>query len=242
MTVLRSLAFNVAFGVVTIVMGLIGLPLLLAPGRWTHVYARVWTGVCMTLLRWIVGLEFEIRGTPPTGAALIAAKHQSAWETLALELILPAPAFVMKQTLLWTPPFGPYLWKAGMIAIDRSAGGKAIRRLVDGAAEAFEENRPVVIFPEGTRRDPGAEPSYHPGIAAVYRGLRSSVVPVALNSGLFWGRNAFAKRPGRIIIEFLEPIESGLDRRGFMAQLEDRIETATRALVQESENQARIVG
>ena len=242
MTAFRSLLFNVAFGVVTIAMGILGIPLFLAPGRWTHAYARLWTGACMTLLRWTVGLEFEIRGTLPTGAALIAAKHQSAWETLALALILPSPAFVMKQTLLWTPPFGPYLWKAGMIAIDRSAGGRAIRRLISGAAEAFAENRPVVIFPEGTRRDPGAAPSYHPGIAAVYRGLGTSVVPVALNSGVFWGRNAFAKRPGRIIIEFLEPIESGLDRRAFMVQLENRIETATRVLVQEAEDQARIVG
>ena len=222
-------------------MGILGLPLFLGPRHWTHAYARLWTGICMALLRLISGLKFEIRGKPPTGAALIAAKHQSAWETLALEFILPSPAFVMKQTLLWAPPFGPYLWKAGMIAIDRNAGAQAIRLLVKGAASALNENRPVVIFPEGTRRDPGAEPSYHTGIAAVYGGLAVPVIPVALNSGMFWGRNTFAKRPGRIIIEFLEPIEAGLDRRDFMAQLENRIETATGALIQEAKDQARIV-
>jgi len=235
MTWLRSFSFNLAFAVATLVLGLIGLPVLLGPRHWASAYGRFWARVCMTLLRVIVGLRWEVRGTPPHGAALIAAKHQSAWETLAFTLILDRPAFIMKRSLLWAPPFGPYLAKAGMVAIDRGGGSKTIRAMLAAAADMAATGRPIVIFPEGTRKDPHAAPDYHPGVAALYRALDAPLVPVALNSGVFWGRNSFAKRPGKIVVEFLEPIDPGLDRKTFMALLEDRIETATRRLVEESE-------
>lgn len=241
MTMLRSILFNLAFGILTLTMALIGLPLFLAPRPWIFAYGRIWAGACAWLLRHVVGLDWEVRGTPPVGAALVAAKHQSAWETLMLTVMLDQPAFIMKQALVWTPPFGPYLWKAGMIAIDRSAGAAAIRQMRAGAARVLAEGRPVVIFPEGTRRAPGAPPAYLPGVAALYRGVEAPTVPVALNSGLFWGRNAFAKRPGRIVVEFLEPIAPGLERRAFMAILEDRIETATGALIEEAEQARRVI-
>ncbi len=241
MNALRSLAFNLAFGLATLALGLIGLPVLLGPRRWASTLGRIWANVCMALLRWIVGLDWEVRGTAPEGAALVVAKHQSAWETLALTLILHEPAFVLKRALLWQPPFGPYLRKAGMIAIDRDAGSKAIRQMLARAAEVLAAGRAIAIFPEGTRRAPGAPPAYLPGAAALYRGLDCPVIPVALNSGVFWGRNAFAKRPGRIVLEFLEPIPPGLNRHAFMARLENEIETATRRLVQEAEETAGIV-
>lgn len=241
MTVVRSLLFNLAFGLATVAMGVVGLPVFLAPGRWASAYGRLWARVCMFLLKWIVGLDWEVRGAPPAGAALVVAKHQSAWETLALTLLLNRPAFVMKRSLLLTPPFGPYLAKAGMVAIDRSAGAQAIRRMTAGARAAMAEGRAVAIFPEGTRRAVGAPPAYRSGAAALYRGLGVEAVPVALNSGLYWGRNAFAKRPGRIVVEFLEPIPPGLDRRAFMARLENAIETATDRLVQEAEQTGGIV-
>lgn len=241
MTALRAILFNIAFAIATLALGVIGLPLLLAPSSAIYGIGRLWARVCMFCLKRIVGLDWEVRGAPPPGAALVAAKHQSAWETLALTLLLERPAFVMKRSLLWAPPFGPYLAKAGMVAIDRSGGSKTIRGMTTAAAAAIEEGRAVVIFPEGTRRAVGAPPAYHPGVAALYRGLDTPVAPVALNSGLFWPRNAFMKRPGRIVIEFLDPIEPGLDRRAFMARLEDEIETATRRLVEEAEQQARVV-
>lgn len=232
---LRSLVFNFAFAVATIVLAIVGLPVLLGPRRWASAYGRFWARVCTILLRVIVGLRWEVRGAPPKGAALIAAKHQSAWETLAFTLILDRPAFIMKRSLLWAPPYGPYLAKAGMVAINRGGGAKALRAMMTAAADMAASGRPIVIFPEGTRKAPHAAPDYHPGVAALYRGLEAPLVPVALNSGVFWGRNSFTKRPGKIIVEFLEPIDSGLDRRAFMALLEDRIESATRRLVEESE-------
>lgn len=241
MTAIRSIAFNLAFGLVTVAMAIVGLPLFLAPSRWIFAYGGLWARACMTLLRWIVDLDWEVRGAPPAGAALVVAKHQSAWETLALTLLLERPAFVMKRSLVYTPPFGPYLAKAGMVAIDRSAGAKAIRRMNAGAEAALADGRAVAIFPEGTRRAIGAPPAYHSGVAALYRGLGVAAVPVALNSGLFWGRNAFRKRPGRIVIEFLDPIPPGLDRRAFMARLEDEIEAATQRLVQEAEKDGGVV-
>ncbi len=241
MTAARSLAFNLAFGLVTLAMGFIGLPLLLGRRTWVHAYGRIWARACMMLLKITVGLDWEVRGRPPTDAVLIAAKHQSAWETLALILVVRNPAFVMKKALLWTPPFGPYLWKAGMIAIDRGSGAKAIRAMQTAAADVIAEGRPIVVFPEGTRRAPGAPPDYKSGVAALYRGIGRPTAPVALNSGQFWGRNAFAKRPGRIVLAFLEPIPPGLERRTFMRRLEDEIETASTALAEEAEQARRIV-
>ncbi len=241
MTTLRSLLFNLLFGLATLGLGIVLAPLLFGPRSWSHAAGRVWARCCTMLLRWIVGLRYEVRGAPPKGAALVAAKHQSTWETLVLTLILHEPAFIMKRSLLFTPPFGIYLWRAGMIGIDRSAGGKAIRQMLEGARRVLAEGRAVLIFPEGTRRAPGAPPAYHPGVAALYRGAAAPVYPAALNSGLFWGRNAMMKRPGVVIVEFLEPIPPDLERKAFMRLLEDRIETATRALVKEAEEARRVV-
>lgn len=235
MNAIRSLLFNTLFLTATLGLGVLLLPFLLGPYTWAQAAGRIWAGCCMALLKAVVGLEWEVRGAPPKGAALIVAKHQSAWETLAFALILRDPAFVMKQSLLWTPPFGVYLWRAGMIPIDRSSGSKAIRKMLDRARAALNQDRPVVIFPEGTRRDPHAPPAYLPGVAALYRGLDAPCVPAALNSGVFWGRHAFAKRPGRITVAFLEPIPPGLVRSRFLAVLEDEIETATASLVEEAE-------
>lgn len=241
MTRARALLFSLAFVPLTFLMALAGLPLFLASKRWTDAYGRAWARACMWLLKRIVGLDWEVRGRPPAGAALIAAKHQSAWETLALTLVLDRPSYVIKRALLFTPPFGPYLWRAGMIAIDRGAGARALRQVQAGAVAVLADERPLVIFPEGTRRAPHAPPAYQRGVAALYRGLDAPVTPVALNSGLFWRRNAFLKRPGRITIEFLEPIPPGLSSAEFMRLLEDRIETATNALVEEAEQAFGIV-
>lgn len=237
----RSVLFNLTFGVLTLIMAVIGLPLFLGPRAWMDFYGRLWAKACLWLLHYIVGLKYKIRGDMPAGAGLIAAKHQSAWETLALAALLPNSTFVLKRILLWTPPFGPFMAKVGMIPIDRGGGSKTVRKMLAAAREMMAADRPIVIFPEGTRRTPGAPPAYHPGVAALYRELKTSVTPVAVNSGLYWRRNAFTKRQGTVIIEFLEPIPSGIDRKSFMRQLENRIETATVRLVEEGEQDFRIV-
>lgn len=239
---IRSVLFNLTFGVLTLVMAIAGLPLFLGPRLWMDFYGRLWAKACLWLLKHIVGLDYEIRGDVPKGANLIAAKHQSVWETLALAALLPDSTFVLKRILLWTPPFGPYMAKVGMIPIDRGGGSKTVRKMLAAARAMMAADRPIVIFPEGTRRAPGAPPAYHPGVAALYRDLKTPVTPVAVNSGLYWQRNAFTKRQGTVILEFLETIPPGINRKSFMRQLENSIETATVRLVEEGEQNGRVIG
>lgn len=234
MTQLRSLLFNVWFFGWTLLVGLLCLPVLLLPWRQVNAFGRWWSGTLLGALRFICGLRGEFRGTEkiPAGACIVAMKHQSAWDTLAAPHLLRAPAFVLKQELMRIPVFGWYLARCRMLPVDRSGGAKALKDMVAAAQARAAEGRPIVIYPEGTRRAPGDPPAYHPGVAALYLALNLPVVPVALNSGLFWRRQAFAKRPGRITLEVQEVIPAGLDRRTFMRTLQERIETASSRLAE----------
>lgn len=236
---LRSLLFNCAFYAWSTALAVAGLPLLLLPPGWLRAYARFWMGGTAWLLRHAVGLTHEVRGRErlPSGPAIYAVKHQSAWETLVLLLLLPDARIALKRELTLIPLFGWYCLHAGMIRIDRGAGARAMRSLIEGARGALGSGADVIIFPEGTRVAPDAHLPYHPGVAALYLHLGRPVVPVALNSGLFWPRRAFLKRPGRIALEFLSPIGPGLKRRDFMAALEAALEPATVRLVAEARAQ-----
>jgi 1-acyl-sn-glycerol-3-phosphate acyltransferase len=235
MAVLRSLFFNFALWAWTLVMLLAALPWLAAPPRWMLAHSRAWmTGVHFLLAR-IVGLDHEVRGAEHQRAlATFAFKHQSAWETLAIHLLLPGAAIALKRELTQIPLFGWCLIHAGMIRIDRAGGARALRGLIEGGRAALGRGAPIVIFPEGTRLAPGEHRPYQAGVAALYRHLDCPVVPVALNSGVFWRRRSFVKRPGRIVVEFLPPIEPGLEREAFMVELERRLEGATERLVAEA--------
>ena len=233
----RALAFNFAFFAWTAILGTFGLPLLAAPRRVTMRFGRFWSSSVLVLLKLIVGLDHEIRGLDriPRGGCIIAMKHQSAWDTLILPVVLGDPAPVLKRELLLLPFYGWFAGRAGCIAIDRKAGAGALRRMLAQARGVVAAGRPIVIFPEGTRAAPGERRPYQPGIAALYQALALPLVPAAVNSGLYWGRRSFAKRPGRIVLEFLEPIPPGWPRPRLMAELEQRIETATAALAREGE-------
>jgi 1-acyl-sn-glycerol-3-phosphate acyltransferase len=236
---LRSFAFNLLFYVWTAILAIVGLPVLLAGRRHVARFARFWEQGVGVLIRHVAGISWEIRGHEHVPALLpiYAVKHQSAFETVVMHLVLDDPAIVLKGELTRIPLFGWFLTGAGMIRIDRSSRARAIRSMVEGSRAALARRQPVVIFPEGTRTPVDAEAPYHPGVAALYLQLKRPVVPVALNSGLFWGRRSFRKRPGRIVIEFLPPIEPGLDRRGFMSELRARLEPASQALVAEGRQQ-----
>lgn len=234
MTAFRSVLFFVLFQAWTLVLGLLYLPLLLTPAAVVGKAAAFWVKGTFLLLRLTCGLSFQVRGTVPPGAALVASKHQSTLETFAFRLILGDPAVILKKELLRIPFFGWYLGKTGVIAIDRAAGTKALKDMVKGAEAEAARGRPVLIFPEGHRQPVGAAPEYHTGIAMIYAGLGLPCHPVALNTGLFWGRGSFAKRPGVATIQFLDPIAPGLDRKTFMAQLQARIEEASAALAAEA--------
>jgi 1-acyl-sn-glycerol-3-phosphate acyltransferase len=241
---LRSTAFNLLYLLWSLAMHIVCLPILLGPPRWTRAAGGLWIDVTLWLLKHVVGLSHRVVGAEnlPLGPAIFAAKHQSAWETLFLSRYLNYPAFVLKRELLRIPLFGWYIGKVGMIAIDRTAGASALRRMARQATETFAEGRSLLIFPEGTRVSPGQHRAYHPGVAGIYTQLKVPVVPVALNSGLFWGRRAFVKRPGIITVEILPPIPPGLDRKGLMRDLEARIETASNVLASAAEAQVRHPG
>lgn len=236
MTAFRSALFVLCFHVWTGCLAVLYLPLLAGPRRLMVPFARFWVGGVLGLLKAVAGLSYEVRGREhlPDGPFIVAAKHQSAFETFAFHLLLDDPAYVLKRELTWIPFFGWYLAKTGVIAIDRAAGAKALKSMVRGAEAAKAAGRPIIIFPEGTRTPPGARQPYHSGVAMLYGALGVPVVPAALNSGLFWGRRSFAKKPGVVTVQFLPVLAPGMDRKGFMAQLETRVEAATDALVAEA--------
>ena len=238
MIALRSLVFNVGFYLWTLVIGLYGAPLLLAPPRYVMEFGRLWASGALGLLAWTVGLRHEIRGIEnlPQGAAIIALKHQSSWDTIILPVIFRHPAIVIKHELAWLPIYGWYAVRAGGIPVDRGAGASALKHMLARAKKALAEDRPIAIFPEGTRTAVGARLPYHPGVAALYTQLAVPLVPVAVNSGVFWGRRSFLKLPGRIVLEILPAIAPGQPRRKVMAELEMRIEAATARLVAEAED------
>ncbi len=235
MAPLRSLLFNIAFYAWTAAILILGLPVLLFPYRVTYGFGRLWVCVSLWLLRALVGLDHRVVGLDNRDRqpqAIYAVKHQSAWDTLVFALYLHDPAYVLKRELLFLPLFGFYLLRAGMIPVDRQGRASALKRMLAAAKLRRGEGRDLLIFPEGTRMAPGQHRPYHPGVAALYGHLDLPVVPVALNSGLFWGRRAFNKKPGRITLEFLPAIAPGLARKAFMSELEQRLETACRRLAE----------
>jgi 1-acyl-sn-glycerol-3-phosphate acyltransferase len=235
--IVRSVAFNVAFYLTTAFFLIFTLPLYLILPQWFAVgVVRSWAATETWLLRVIAGTRMEVRGREnlPRGAAIIATKHQSAFETFALVPLLRFPTIVMKQSIRWYPIFGVYTIKSGMIHVDRSGKTTALRGLVDRARTEAAKGREIIIFPEGTRRPPGSPPEYQTGIALLYKSLGVPVVPVALNAGLYWPRQSFFRYPGTIVVEFLPPIPPGLDSRAFLTALETGLETASSRLILET--------
>lgn len=235
MTLIRSLFFTVWLFFWTALLGTAYLPLLVFPRQIMARCLRVWAHVMLFGLRWINGIKIEIRGQEhiPTGAALIAGKHMGMLDTIVPFVVLPDVCFVMKRELTYIPLFGWHAMKATMIWIDRGAAAKALRKMVTDAQERFTHERQLVIFPEGTRKAPGAEPDYKPGVAALYRDLNLPCTLIATNSGVHWPAKGLAKHAGTVVFEFLEPIPAGLRRGEFMKEMQSRIETASNALLAE---------
>jgi 1-acyl-sn-glycerol-3-phosphate acyltransferase len=232
----RSLLFNFLFYVTTTLFVVIGSPLLFAPRRWAMAALAVHGRFELWLLKAIVGTRLEVRGREklPEGACLVASKHQSAWETFALIPLFRDPSLLMKRELFWIPFHGWFSWKFEMIPVDRDKGPATLRAMLRETRKRVANGREIIIFPEGTRRPPGAPPDYKTGVVLLYEALGIPCVPVALNSGLFWPRRSIMRKPGTIVVEFLDPIPAGLPKAEFLSQLTNSIETASNRLLAEA--------
>jgi len=232
----RSLLFSLFFYVTTALYVLLGSPLLFMPRRWAMAALKLHCRTELWLLKHIVGLDYEVRGLDklPKGPYLVASKHQSAWETFALIPLFRDPSLLMKRELFWIPFHGWFSYKFGMIPVDREAGPTALRRMLHAAEKRIKDGREIIIFPEGTRRPPGAPPAYKTGIVLLYNALKVPCVPVALNSGFFWARRSVTRKSGTIVVEFLDPIPPGLPKAEFLSRLERAIETASNRLLAEA--------
>jgi 1-acyl-sn-glycerol-3-phosphate acyltransferase len=241
----RSLIFNVLFYLLLVFWLLVALPTFFLPRSALIRVAQMWGQSSIWLMRVVCGTRVEFRGLEkiPSGPLIVAPKHQSMWETFALLQFFDAPLYILKRELTWIPVFGWLLLKADMIAINRKKGGRIMMEMARRAGEEVRRGRQLIIFPEGTRTSVDAPPHYKAGVAQIYVDCDVPCVPVALNSGLFWPRRQFMRYPGTIVVEFLDPLPAGLQRREFLDQVSDAIETATNRLLEATrKEQAELFG
>ena len=242
LNMLRSLAFNALFYLNTLAWLIVALPTFFMPYRAVIWVAKTWGRCNLVLLRLVAGIDYEIRGREniPTGPLIVAGKHQSAWETFALLPLFDNPAYILKRELQWIPVFGWLTVKGRMVPVDRGAGSQALTAMAERARIELGRNRQIIIFPEGTRRPVGAEPRYKYGVAYLYAAEGVPCLPVALNSGLFWPRRrSLHLRPGKVLVEILDPIAPGMDKDEFFERLKSEIETATARLVAEGDKASK---
>jgi len=235
MLVLRSLLFNVAFYANIILWMIALIPTFAMPRKSFLRLAQLWARSSLWLMKVIAGTKVEFRGLEkiPPGGLLVASKHQSLWETFALLTVFDDPAFILKRELMWIPLFGWYAWKSDMVPVNRGAGSLAMIDMNRRARQAAQNGRQILIFPEGTRRPAGAEPAYKFGVAHLYSSLGVPCLPVALNSGLYWPRRKFLRRPGTIRVEILDPIPPGKPRDVFFREVQTAVEAASARLLDE---------
>ena len=241
MIILRSLVFNALFYVNTALWLIAALPTFFMPYRAIIEVAKAWGRFNRALTRMVAGIDYEIRGAEkiPRGPVIVAAKHQSAWETFALLSLFDNPTFIIKRELQWIPIFGWFTIKGRMVPVQRGAGSQTLTNMIERARIELARGRQLVIFPEGTRRAPGAEPRYKYGVAQLYAAEGVPCIPIALNSGLFWPRRSLRRNPGTVLVEVLDPIPPGLDKDAFLERLKSEIETATARLIAESQAKGR---
>ena len=242
---LRSLVFNILFYLNFLFWMVIALPTFLMPRAAMLRVADSWARSNIFLMRVVCNIKVEFRGVEkiPKGPLLVASKHQSMWETISLLRFFEAPFFALKRELKFIPIFGLFLIKTKMIAIDRSAGGRALIAMARRARDEVLQGRQFVIFPEGTRRPVGAPPQYKSGVGLIYTDCGVPCLPVALNSGLFWPRRTFMRYPGTLVVEFLDPLPPGLPRDEFLTRMRSVIEDATNRIVADAQaEQAQLFG
>jgi 1-acyl-sn-glycerol-3-phosphate acyltransferase len=235
--IFRSALFQVAYYSHCTMWFLMAVVGWFLPQQVMLTFARWWSAGGLFLHELVVGSRVEIRGEENVvrGPALVAAKHQSAWETMAVVLFYPKPTYILKRELIWVPFFGWHLLRAGQIPINRGDRNKAMSAMAEGVRRATKHGRHILIFPEGTRRKVGAPPAYRYGVARIYESVGDvPCQPVAIISGLAWPRNTLLHYPRRIIMEFLPPIPPGLDGKVMFERMQEGIETTTNRLAAEA--------
>lgn len=232
---IRSLLFNLTFYPLSALILSVCLPMLLMPRLWLRKVPPVWLAVGYFLEKYVLGLDYVVIGKeniPTDSLYLVAMKHQSAWETMKLYRLFGNPVIVLKKELMDAPLLGRYGHIMDMVPVDRTKGKEATKFMVAEARRiVFSGNHPLVIFPQGTRTAPGVKKPYKKGIMSLYEDLGLPLIPVALNSGKFWGRTAFWKKPGLITIKIMPPIPPGLPTDQVFAMMQEQIETESDKLL-----------
>ncbi len=228
MTSIRSAVFSVYLVMTIAIMGIACLPLILFGRRAARGTVKLWSRLALFGLHHIAGVSFKVEGAEnmPQGGALIAANHQSQWETIALYALAPNPVMILKKELLRIPVYGWWAGAAGNIAVDRKGGAKALRAMTREAKQHTDAGEQIIIFPEGTRLKPGETRKFQPGVAGIYATTGAPCTPVAHDSGRFWRHPGGEKIPGVITLRILPAIPPGLDRKEFLDTLAARLENA----------------
>lgn len=231
---LRSLLFVGQIYLMMPVIGLLFAPWALFSRHGARACCKTYSRWVFWTARWMVGIKVEVRGTPPTGEALIASKHQSFLDIMMIFTAIPAGKFIMKKQILWTPVIGQYAKLLNCIAVDRGKRGAAIEKMVQDVKAGLVEAGQLIIYSQGTRVAPGAQKPYKVGTGVLYEQMGQTCYPVATNVGVLWPRTGIYRKPGVAVVEFLEPIEAGLPRDEFMKILEERVEARSNALMREA--------
>lgn len=234
MQLVRSLIFNASIYVMMLIYAIVFFIPALFSREWAHRACDAWCAYVIWAARWMVGLKSEVRGTPPTGEVMIAAKHQSFFDIILIYHAVPRAKFIMKRELMYAPILGQYALRIGCVPVDRGKRGAAIARMKEDVARGSADPGQLVIYPQGTRVAPGDKKPYKAGTGALYQQLGQPCVTVATNVGHFWPKRGFLRRPGVAVVEFLEPIAPGLAVKAFMSEIENRIESASDRLLEEA--------
>ena len=230
---LLTIIFYGALASWTILMGFLSLPFILLPSKFIALPAKIWIKGIFICLKYICGVTHEIRGLNKLSdePVIIVSKHQSAFETFALYYYLKKSFFIHKKQLFYIPIFGQYLMKHNMVSIDRAGQASTMRKMITDVKKKLDSGSTIIIFPEGTRKKPGARADYKTGFIGIYNTSKRRLQPVALNSGLFWQKGLKIIKRGHIIIEFLPQIDIGLDKKEVLNKVENTIESATNKLL-----------
>jgi 1-acyl-sn-glycerol-3-phosphate acyltransferase len=231
---LRSVLFIAQMYVAMLVIALAYAPWAVLSARGAHAACHAYCRWVIWSLGWMTGLRCEVRGTPPTGEVMIAAKHQSFLDILMIYNAVPRGKFIMKRELMFAPLLGAYAWRIGCVPVNRGKRGAAIARMLADVRSGRQQGGQLIIYPQGTRVAPGVTRPYKVGTAALYEQLGQPCVPVAANVGVFWPRHGLLRKPGLAVVEFLPAIAPGLERDPFMTELETAVETASNRLMAEA--------